>query len=87
MWVVSAPCKVGRDEHPGPRGGPEVTHNAAPRCRLGGLGMDIHVDMDFIPLYTFKVLLWHGHVPQCQHHTQSGFSGQCFPLHPVQSLR
>ena len=43
MWVVSAPCKVGRDEHPGPRGGPEAAPDVASRCQLGGLGMDIHV--------------------------------------------
>ena len=43
MWAVSALCKAGRDEHPSPRGGPEVACDATPRCRLGGLGMDIHV--------------------------------------------
>ena len=34
---------MGGDEHPGPRGGPKAAHDAAPRCRLRGLGMDIHV--------------------------------------------
>ena len=43
MWAVSAPWEVGRDGHPGSGGGPKVAHNAAPRCQLRGLGMDIHV--------------------------------------------
>ena len=43
MWAVSAPCKAGGDEHPSPRGDPEVAHDATPRCQLGGLGMDIQV--------------------------------------------
>ena len=40
MWVVSAPCKAGRDQHPSPRGGPKVAHIVTPRCRLG---IDIHM--------------------------------------------
>ena len=43
MWAVSAPCKVGGDEHPSPREGPEAACNAVPRCQLRGPGMDIHV--------------------------------------------
>ena len=35
---------------------------------------------DFNPLYTFEVLLRHGHIPQCLHHTQSGF-GINVPTH------
>ena len=34
---------------------------------------------DFNPLYTFEVLLWHGHIPQRVHHAQSGFGSQCSP--------
>ena len=40
MWAASVPCEAGGDEHPGPRGGPEVAHVVAPICWLG---MDIHV--------------------------------------------
>ena len=73
MWAVSALHKVGGDEHPGPRGGPEAAHDAAPRHQLMGLGMDIHVahppthlrdvTMDFTPLYTFEVLRQCGRIP------------------------
>ena len=40
MWVASALHKAGKNEHPGPGGGPKVAHIIAPRCQLG---MDIHV--------------------------------------------
>ena len=90
MWVVSAPRKVGGDEHPSPGGGPKVASNTASRCQLGGLGMDIYVARPLTcprdvtmerlhPLYTFEVLLQHSHIPQHLHHTQSGFSSQCSP--------
>ena len=35
-----APCKVAREEHPSPGGGPEAVLNAAPRHQPGGIGMD-----------------------------------------------
>ena len=41
--AVWAPPKVGGDKHPGPGGSPEVACDIAPRCRLGGIGMGIHV--------------------------------------------
>ena len=41
--AASAPCKVGGDKHPSLEGGPKVAHDATPRCRLGGIGMDIHM--------------------------------------------
>ena len=89
--------KVGRDGHPGPGGGPEVGHYATPRCQLRGLGMDIHVahpltrprdvTMEQLhPLYTFEVLLPCGCIPQCLHHTQSGFGSQHSRPCPLQSL-
>ena len=43
MQAVPAPCEVGGDGHPGPGGGLEVALDAAPRCRLRGLGMNIHM--------------------------------------------
>ena len=43
MQAVSALHEVGGGGHPGPRKGPEVVHDATPRCQLRGLGRDIHV--------------------------------------------
>ena len=77
---------MGGDEHPSPGGGPKAAHGATPRCRLGGIGMSIHVahpptcPRDVImeqlhPLYTYEVLLWGSHVSQCEHNAQGGIRG------------
>ena len=79
----SALHEVGREEHPGPGGGPEAVCNAAPRHWPRGIGMDTHMVHPPIhfqgltveqlhPLYTFEVLLWSNHIPRCQLHTQIG---------------
>ena len=60
MWAVSALCKVGRDEHPGPRGGPAVARDTAPRCWLWGLGMNIHLTH---PPHAFKISPWSDFTP------------------------
>ena len=84
--MASAQCEVGKDEHPGPGGGPEAACNTASRCQLRELGMDIHVahpptcprDVtmeQLYPLYTFEVQLQGGCIPQCEHNTQGSVRG------------
>ena len=83
LQVDSALCEVGRDEHPGPGGGPEAARDTAPRHHPGGIGMDTHVahpphafkvspQSDRTPLYAFKVLLQSSRIRRCQRHAQSG---------------